>query len=64
MIAPRIAVTTVRFMDDYCAAYQNIFPEVRSFESFKHLQVGMISEINRKCGRAEIRPFRVPLTFF
>jgi len=48
MIAPRKAVKTVRFVDDYCAAYEDIFPEVRSFESFKYLHVGMISEIKRK----------------
>ncbi|WP_341532180.1 IS701 family transposase (plasmid) [Nostoc sp. UHCC 0302] len=35
-------------MDDYCAEYQDIFPEVRSFESFKYLHLGMISEIKRK----------------
>nr|WP_225912895.1 IS701 family transposase [Nostoc flagelliforme] len=35
-------------MDDYCAAYEDIFPEVRSFESFKYLHVGMISQIKRK----------------
>jgi len=48
MIAPRIPVATVRFVDDYCAAYQDIFPEVRSFESFKYLHVGIMSEIKRK----------------
>lgn len=48
MIAPRKAVSTVRLVDDYCAEYQDIFPEVRSFESFKYLHVGMISEIKRK----------------
>jgi SRSO17 transposase len=48
MIAPRKPVTTVRFVDDYCAAYEDIFPEVRSFESFKYLHLGMISEIKRK----------------
>lgn len=48
MIAPRKAVRTVGFVDDYCAAYEDIFPEVRSFESFKYLHVGMISQIKRK----------------
>lgn len=48
MIAPRKPVTTVSFVDDYCAAYQDLFPEVRSFESFKHLHMGIISEIKRK----------------
>ncbi|BAY41624.1 transposase (plasmid) [Nostoc sp. NIES-2111] len=48
MIAPRKAARTVQFVDDYCAAYEDIFPEVRSFESFKYLHVGMISQIKRK----------------
>lgn len=48
MIAPRKAARTVRFVDDYCAADEDIFPEVRSFESFKYLHVGMISQIKRK----------------
>jgi len=28
--------------------YQQLFPEVRSYEAFKYLHVGMISEIKRK----------------
>jgi SRSO17 transposase len=48
MIAPRKAARTVHFVDDYCAVYEDIFPEVRSFESFKYLHVGMISKIKRK----------------
>lgn len=47
MVEPRVAVKTVTFVDNYCAAYRDIFPEVRSFEAFKFLQ-GMISEIKRK----------------
>lgn len=35
-------------MDEYCAIYRNIFPEVRSFENFRDLHLGMISEIKRK----------------
>lgn len=48
MIAPRKPVQTLKFVDDYCALYQDIFSEVRSFESFKHLNLGMISESKRK----------------
>jgi len=48
MVEPRKAVPSVTFIDEYCAAYQDIFPEVRSFESFKYFHVGMISEIKRK----------------
>jgi len=48
MIAPRKAVETVRFIDDYCELYKDIFPEVRSFEAFKYLHVGIMSEIKHK----------------
>jgi len=48
MVEPRQPVPTVKFIDEYCQIYQNIFPEVRSFEAFKYLHVGMISDIKRK----------------
>lgn len=48
MVAPREAKATVRFIDEYCQAYRNIFPEVRSFEAFKNIHAGMVSEIKRK----------------
>jgi SRSO17 transposase len=35
-------------VDDYCQWYRKLFPEVRSFEAFKYLHVGMISDIKRK----------------
>ncbi|MBD2341611.1 IS701 family transposase, partial [Calothrix sp. FACHB-156] len=35
-------------MDDYCEWYRKLFPEVRSYEAFKYLHVGMISDIKRK----------------
>ena len=48
MVAPRAAKPTVRFVDEYCASYQDLFADVRSFEAFKHLHVGAIAEIPRK----------------
>ena len=48
MFGARIAKPTVSFVDDYCELYKSLFPEVRSFEAFKHLHVGMISDIKRK----------------
>lgn len=48
MTQPREPVSTVTFMDNYCAVYQNLFPEVKSFEAFKWLHFGLISEIARK----------------
>ncbi len=48
MTQARAATATVAFMDEYCQLYQDLFPDVRSFEHFKQLQVGMLSEIKRK----------------
>lgn len=48
MNLPRDAIATVSFIDQYCAAYQDLLPEVRSFECFKFLHLGMISELKRK----------------
>jgi SRSO17 transposase len=48
MVDPRAARPTLRFVDEYCQMYADLFPEVRSFESFKYLHVGMISDLKRK----------------
>jgi SRSO17 transposase len=48
MILPRIPTRTVPFVDDYCQLYQKNFPEVRSYENFKFLHIGLISELGRK----------------
>lgn len=48
MFEQREPAETIKFVDDYCQWYKKIFPEVRSFEAFKYLHVGMISEIKRK----------------
>jgi SRSO17 transposase len=48
MTKARRATATVTFVDEYAECYQDLFPDVRSFEAFKYLQVGMLSEIKRK----------------
>ena len=48
MVEPREPAPTIKFVDDYCQWYRHLFPEVRSFEAFKYLHVGMISDIKRK----------------
>lgn len=48
MVAPREAISTVTFIDNYCSVYRDLFADVRSFEAFKFLHLGMISEIPRK----------------
>src|SRR5260221_13341187 len=48
MSKARQAIPTVTFVDEYCRLYQDLFPDIRSFEHFKFLHVGMLSEIKRK----------------
>jgi len=48
MTTAREPATTVSFVDQYCSHYQNLFPDVRTFERFKNLQLGLISEVKRK----------------
>jgi SRSO17 transposase len=48
MSAARSAQPTIRFVDEYCQMFESLFSEVRSFEAFKLLHLGMISEIKRK----------------
>jgi SRSO17 transposase len=48
MVKPRPAQPTVKFIDDSCENYRDLFPEVRTFEYFKYLHLGLISEIKRK----------------
>jgi len=48
MPASREARPTICFVDEYCQLYEGLFPEIRSYEAFKFLHLGMISEIKRK----------------
>ena len=48
MVEPRQPRATVEFVDEYCQTYQNLFGDVRNYEYFKFLHVGMISELPRK----------------
>ena len=44
----RDAQATVSVIDEYCQGYKDLFPEVRSYECFKYLHLGIISPIPRK----------------
>lgn len=44
----RTAAPTVSIIDQYCCAYNDLFPDVRSYECFKYLHQGIISPIKRK----------------
>lgn len=49
MVTPaREATPTVAFIDHYCWMYRSLFNDVRHFECFKYLHLGMLSEIPRK----------------
>ncbi len=48
MDEPRSARPTIKFLDEYCAYYRNLFSDVRSYEAFKHIHLGIISPIKRK----------------
>lgn len=48
MVKARPTEKTVKFIDEYGEWYRDLFPEVRSFEYFKYLHLGLISEIKRK----------------
>ncbi|BAY35590.1 transposase (plasmid) [Nostoc carneum NIES-2107] len=39
---------TVGIIDEYCAEYKDLFKEVRNYECFKYLHLGIISTIKRK----------------
>lgn len=41
----RDAHSTVCVIDDYCSEYQDLFKEVRNYECFKYLHLGIISPI-------------------
>jgi SRSO17 transposase len=44
----REAKETVKFVDEYCEQYRELFTDVRSFEYFKELHIGLIGEVPRK----------------
>nr|WP_322682913.1 IS701 family transposase [Nostoc sp. DedQUE07]MDZ8128263.1 IS701 family transposase [Nostoc sp. DedQUE07] len=44
----RDAQPTVAIVDEYCAEYKDLFKEVRNYECFKYLHLGIISPIKRK----------------
>lgn len=48
MVKPRSPQPTVKCVDTYCELYQDLFPEVRTYEAFKYLHIGIISDIKRK----------------
>jgi SRSO17 transposase len=48
MTQPRNPQPSIKFIDEYCALYQNLFPEVRSFENFRDLHLGIVANIKRK----------------
>jgi hypothetical protein len=48
MTKARESTPTVAFVDDYCAHYRSVFPNVRQFEQFTRLELGLLAETKRK----------------
>ncbi len=48
MIAPKQAKPTLPLIDEYCENYKSLFSDVRTYEAFKNIHVGILSEIKRK----------------
>lgn len=48
MIERRNPVVTVGFVDEYCQRYRTIFGDIRLYECFKWLHVGILSPLPRK----------------
>ena len=48
MTIGRESAETVKFVDEYCEHYRDLFEDVRSYESFKLLHIGLLSELPRK----------------
>ena len=48
MVKPRQAKETVKLINEHYEVYRDLFPEVRSYEYFKYLHLGLISERKRK----------------
>ena len=48
MTQARSPTPTVAFVDDYCAQYRDLFGDVREFEQFTLLHVGLLAETKRK----------------
>ena len=48
MSKAREAIPTLTFVDASCQLYQDLFPDVGSFEHVKFLPIGLLSEIKRK----------------
>ncbi|MBD2465199.1 transposase [Oscillatoria sp. FACHB-1407] len=44
----RQSVATIRFIDDYCLLYRSVFADIRLYECFKYLHVGILSPLPRK----------------
>jgi SRSO17 transposase len=48
MTRTRPATPTVAFIDQYCAQYRSLFTNVRHFEQFTALHLGLLAETRHK----------------
>jgi SRSO17 transposase len=45
---PREPASTLAFVDTYCTYYCAMFPNVRPFGQFTHLELSLVAKIKRK----------------
>jgi SRSO17 transposase len=55
MVKPRPDQKNATMVYEYCSLYRDLFPEVRSYECFKYLHIGLLSVIKRKTLPAIVR---------
>ena len=48
MTAPRHAEPTLQFIEEHCEKFRDLFEEVRTFENFQALHLGLLSQLPRK----------------
>jgi SRSO17 transposase len=48
MTKARAPAPTVAFVDAYCAHYRSVFGNMRHFEQFTQLELGILAETKRK----------------
>ena len=61
MVKPCSPRPTVQCVDTYCELYRDLFIEVRAYESFKYLQLGLISDLKKEKFTSELVHDPLPL---
>lgn len=60
MTAPRESRSTLQLVEEHCAHFRHLFAEVRTFEHFQELHIGLLSQLPRKSLPAIARLLNMP----